>query len=106
MATDQAAPPLYPLTDDDHGALVVVAAIIFLVYAIVGLITKLFIRLNITSMQNHDFVLLAGAILYFLQTILIIVACNYGLGQHQDTLSESSLEGFSKVSPCMAPSLI
>jgi hypothetical protein len=94
---DQAAPPFYALTDDDHAALVVVAALVFLIYGILAIITKLLIRLNIASMKAHDTVLLAGSIIYLIQTICIIVACNAGLGRHQDVISTESFERFSKL---------
>ncbi|KAK7398668.1 hypothetical protein QQX98_011939 [Neonectria punicea] len=98
MTSDsQAAPPYYALTSDDHAALVVVASIVFLVYAILGTVTKLLIRLNITSMRDYDFTLLVGLVLYFIQTACVIAACKTGLGQHYDSLSEDAFERYSKL---------
>ncbi|WZH45494.1 hypothetical protein QYS62_006554 [Fusarium acuminatum] len=98
MATDsQAAPPFYPLTDDNHAALVVITAIIFFVYAIFGIIGKMIIRLNITSMKDFDVLLLAAALLYFVQTICVIAACSNGLGEHRDAISDDDFMRFSKL---------
>jgi hypothetical protein len=94
---DQQAPPFYPLTPDDRAALVVVAALIFLIHGVLGVIIKLFIRLNVTSMKDFDIVLLVGAFAYVAQTACVIVACNHGLGRHQDTVSFSDFEVYSKV---------
>ncbi|KAM0214181.1 hypothetical protein ACHAQI_003805 [Fusarium lateritium] len=98
MATDsRAAPPFYPLTDDNHAALVVITAIIFFIYAIFGIIGKMIIRLNITSMKDFDILLLAAALLYFVQTACAIAACSNGLGEHRDAISEDDFMRFSKL---------
>ncbi|KAF7561280.1 hypothetical protein G7046_g2890 [Stylonectria norvegica] len=98
MSVDSpAAPPFYPLADDQHGALVVVAAIIFLIYAVLGIVAKSLIRLQIASMKLHDVMLLVAGLLYFIQTICVIVACNNGLGQHQSELSSVNFARYSKL---------
>ncbi|GKU05870.1 integral membrane protein [Fusarium langsethiae] len=93
----QVAPPFYPLTESNHAALVVVTAIIFFIYAILGIIGKLIIRLNITSMKDFDIGLLVAAILYFIQTSCVVAACNHGLGEHRDTISEENFIHFSRL---------
>ena len=97
MSADTAAPPFYALTNDNHAAVVVVAAVTFLIYAILGIGAKLLIRLNIASLKGHDTVLIAGAVLYFAETVCVIVACNNGLGQHKDAVSLDVFEEYSKV---------
>ena len=99
MSADTAAPPFYPLTEDNHAAVIVVAAVTFLIYAILGIVAKLLIRLNIASLKGHDSVLLAGAVFYFAETVCVIVACNNGLGQHRDAISTETFEKYSKVDP-------
>ncbi|KAK1522119.1 uncharacterized protein CCOS01_09831 [Colletotrichum costaricense] len=97
MAVDiQPDPPFYALTEDDQAALVVVASLIFLVYAIVGISLKLIIRLNITSLKSHDVILLVATGLLLSQTVCIIIACNHGLGHHQDIVEPHDLEAFHK----------
>lgn len=96
-AKTDAAAPFYPLTDSNHAGLVVMAAVIFLIYAVLGVGAKLVIRFNITSLKSHDSVLLVGTLLYLVQTICIVAACNHGLGQHQDALSEHDYNEVSKV---------
>ncbi|KAJ4162036.1 hypothetical protein BFJ63_vAg8492 [Fusarium oxysporum f. sp. narcissi] len=93
----QAAPPFYPLTESNHAALVVITAVIFFIYAILGIIGKLIIRLNITSMKDFDVGLLIAALLYFIQTACVIAACSHGLGEHRDDLSDGNFGRFSKL---------
>lgn len=89
--------PFYPLTEDNRAALVVVASLVFLIYAVIGLVIKLLIRLNITSMRNFDVILIAGTLIYVAQTACVLVAGNNGLGQHQDSLLTGQFEIYSKV---------
>ncbi|KAF5642509.1 uncharacterized protein FTJAE_3666 [Fusarium tjaetaba] len=93
----QAAPPFYPLTESNHAALVVITAVIFFIYAILGIIGKLIIRLNITSMKDFDVGLLIAALLYFIQTACVVAACNHGLGEHRDAQSDQEFGRFSKL---------
>ncbi|KAF7557382.1 hypothetical protein G7Z17_g711 [Cylindrodendrum hubeiense] len=99
MSTDDshAAPAFYQLSNDDHAALVVVASIVFLVYAILATVTKLLIRLNITSMRDYDYTLLVGLVLYFIQTACVVAACNNGLGVHRDDITSDDFERYSKL---------
>ncbi|KAM0430069.1 hypothetical protein ACHAPT_006075 [Fusarium lateritium] len=94
--TDQ-SPPFYPLTEDNHGALVVVTAVIFFIYAVLGIVGKMLIRLNITSMKDFDLLLLGSAAIYFAQTACVIAACNHGLGEHRKSVSDADFTSFSKL---------
>lgn len=96
LDSDQ-SPPFYPLTKDNHGALVVVTAIIFFIYALLGIVGKLIIRLNITSMKDFDLLLLGSAAIYFCQTACVVAACNHGLGEHRKNVSDEDFASFSKV---------
>ncbi|EFX06279.1 integral membrane protein [Grosmannia clavigera kw1407] len=98
--TTTAAAPFYPLSDVNHSGLVVLAAVIFLIYAVLGVGAKLIIRFNITSIKSHDVILLVGALLYFVQTVCIIVACNRGIGLHQDTVSAHDYNQVGKLIYC------
>ncbi|KAF5985464.1 hypothetical protein FBULB1_2893 [Fusarium bulbicola] len=93
----QAAPPFYPLTESNHTALVVITAVIFFIYSILGIVGKLIIRLNITSTKDFDVGLLIAALLCFIQTACVVAACNHGLGEHRDALSDENFGRFSKV---------
>jgi hypothetical protein len=93
----QAAPPFYPLTESNHAALVVVTAIVFFIYAILGIVSKLIIRFNITSMKDFDIGLLVSALIYFIQTACVVAACSHGLGEHRDAISDDDFIHFSKV---------
>ncbi|KAF4890789.1 hypothetical protein CGCF415_v013567 [Colletotrichum fructicola] len=91
------APPFYALKEDDKAALAVVSALVFLIYAIIGITLKLIIRLNITSLKAHDVLLLMSVALLFVQTTFVITACNHGLGRHQNALRPTELEAFYKL---------
>lgn len=94
---DLTSPPFYQVSDDNRAGLVVIAAVVFLIYAILGVGAKLVIRLNIASVKAHDTILITGMMLYFVETVCIIVACNNGLGQHQDVISQEDVNLSSKV---------
>ncbi|EQB43903.1 integral membrane protein [Colletotrichum gloeosporioides Cg-14] len=91
------APPFYALKEDDKAALAVVAALVFLIYAIIGITLKLIIRLNITSLKAHDVLLLISVALLLVQTTFVITACNHGLGRHQNVLHSTELKAFYKL---------
>lgn len=90
-------PPFYPLTPNNHAALVVIAAIISLIYAMLALGIKFFIRLNVTSIRDFDVLLFTGMVLYVVQTVCVIIACNHGLGQHRSAIMTSGFDIYSKV---------
>lgn len=91
------APPFYALKEDDKAALAVISALVFLIYASIGITLKLIIRLNITSLKAHDVLLLISVALLFVQTSFVITACNHGLGRHQNVLQPNELKAFYKV---------
>lgn len=91
------APPFYALKEDDKAALAVISALVFLIYASIGITLKLIIRLNITSLKAHDVLLLTSVALLFVQTSFVITACNHGIGRHQNVLQPNELEAFYKV---------
>ncbi|KAH7120360.1 hypothetical protein B0J13DRAFT_649137 [Dactylonectria estremocensis] len=98
MSSDSyAAPAFYALTENNRAGLVVVASIVFLVYAILGTLTKLLIRLNITSMRDYDYSLLFALVLYFAQTACVVAACNRGLGVHRDDITADDFERYGKL---------
>jgi energy-coupling factor transporter transmembrane protein EcfT len=97
MTNDESAPPLYQLSDTNHAAWVVVASIIFFTYALLAVVAKVLIRFKITSLQSHDVLLIFAILLFFAQTVCVILSCNVGLGQHQDQLTADSAAQYSKV---------
>lgn len=91
-------PPLYPASDDDRAAWVVVISVSFFIYTILALGAKLFIRGQLLGLQSYDHVLIVGTVILFIQTALVIIACKSGLGHHTSTLSPTLRERFNKVS--------
>lgn len=90
-------PPFYPLTEENRAGIIVIVAVISLIYAILALTIKFFIRLNITSIKDFDIVLFVGTILYLGETACVLIACNHGLGQHRDAVSQGNFESAGKV---------
>jgi len=115
MGTDS-APPYYAITADNHAAWVVAASIIFLLYSIGAVATKITLKINLTTIKVPDICLIgclvcsnhyecarplahAHQVVLLVQTAFIIRACNQGLGRHSAVLDSSSYEESSKVSP-------
>lgn len=93
----ETAAPFYPLTETNHAGWVVIASLVFLVYALLGLVAKIVLRFNITSLKYYDLLLVFATVLFILQTICILLAADSGLGQHLNTLSETALVRYNKV---------
>lgn len=91
-------PPIYSVSADNHSAWVVVVSIVFLIYSILGITAKLLIRAKRIKTQASDHVLILGIVLLIIQTVLVIAACNNGLGRHIDTLDADSIGQYYKVS--------
>lgn len=98
MVNTDEAPPLYPLSDTNRAALVVVTSLVFFIYALLGVVAKIVIRFKITFIKSHDVLLLIAIVLYFIQTVCVINACNAGLGQHIDQLDQPTIHRFYQVS--------
>lgn len=96
MAVD-ALPPLYPFVDDNHASWVVIFSIVFYIYSLMAVAAKIFIRFHLLTLQSYDFALILGMICLFVQTAVVITACNSGLGRHFDSLSVDELIRYQKV---------
>lgn len=94
----ESAPAYYPVTEDNHAAWVVVVSLVLFICSALCVTAKIVIRFQIVSIQSYDYVLVVGTILLLIQTTIIVLACNAGLGQHQGSLSGDILERFNKVS--------
>lgn len=97
MGSTDSAPPVFPISDTDHKAVVVVASLASLVYALLAVIAKNVIRLSFTSAKLHDFFLLLATVFLVAETVCVIQSCKAGLGQHIDTLAPDQLQNFTQV---------
>lgn len=98
--------PFYPLSDTNHAGWVVIASLVFFVYAVLGLVAKIVLRFNITSLKLHDILLVAATISLFVQTICVLLSAGTGLGQHQKSLEQATLERYNKVTSLRTESIL
>ncbi|KAK8066816.1 hypothetical protein PG997_013563 [Apiospora hydei] len=73
--------PLYPVSDDNHAAYVVVPSLIFFAYAVLAVIAKNVLRFKWTTVKLHDIVLIVSTLLLVAQTACVVLSCNSGLGE-------------------------
>lgn len=101
---DAAHPALFPLTEDNHAAWVVVITITFFIYTFGAVTTKLSIRYKAAGWRPTDTVLALGLLILFVQSICMVASCQIGLGKHQYALTPTKLEHFDQVYlyPCSA----
>lgn len=90
-------PPLYAFEVDNHAAWVVTFCVTFFIYSLVAVAAKLIVRFHLLSLQTFDYALMLGTVFLFVQTALVIAACNSGLGRHIDTLAVDELIRYQKV---------
>lgn len=93
---DRILPPYYAVSADNHAAWVVATSIIFLIYSAFAVGGKIVLRFNVTFVKLPDICLIGALLILVVQTALIIVACNNGLGQHTPSLVPASFETESK----------
>lgn len=96
----QPAAPLFPVSDDNHAAWVVVATLVFLTYAILGVGAKIIVRFNLLGIHINDIIVLVGTVLLIIESVCVLLACNerVGLGRHQQSLDPDAFIQFNKVS--------
>jgi hypothetical protein len=97
MGITDSAPAVFPVTDSNHTAIVVVVSLVSLVYAILAVVAKNIIRFNFTSPKIHDVCLLFATLFLVGETVCIIFACQAGLGQHQQGLCDGQVQQYTKV---------
>lgn len=101
---DAPLPPIYRLTpphgavtDDNHGAYVVISGWILMCLFVVCVSTRLATRFTYVMAGGIDDILVGVAMLFGVaQTAVIHRSASNGLGQHQDSLSEASFDIYAK----------
>ena len=60
---DEGTPsPYFTVNSEDHAGWLVVVSIVFLIYSVMGVVGKIILKVNITSMRNPDFILIASLV--------------------------------------------
>ncbi|KAJ5113648.1 hypothetical protein N7456_002182 [Penicillium angulare] len=90
-------PPLFEISDEDHGGYVAVAVYTLLVLSIFIVVTRLFTRWYIGRVIHSDDILLgASALLGILQSIFVQLAISDGLGRKRSTVTNHEFLQFLK----------
>lgn len=90
-------PPIFEITDTDHGGYVAVALYTLLSLMLVTVVARLFTRWFIgRRVHSDDIWLAAAAVLGVIQSIMLALALHYGLGMKINTLSPSQLAQYFK----------
>lgn len=96
MATNTTySPPLARLTPDDHRAPLWVATLICLVFVVLGVITRVYVRFK--SLGMDDYIIFGAFIVGLAQFMAIIAGLERGLGQSANELSEEKLRSMGQV---------
>lgn len=90
-------PAIFPLTEDDHAAWVVVITITFFIYTFGAVTAKLSVRYKAAGWRPNDTVLAVGLLVLFVQSVCVVTSCTNGLGKHQDSVASEDLDKFDRV---------
>ncbi|KAH8700111.1 hypothetical protein BGW36DRAFT_424948 [Talaromyces proteolyticus] len=92
-----ALPPIFSISDDDHGGYAAVAVYTLLLLTVVVVATRLSARYYIGRIIQVDDFLLGGAtIAGLVQSVIVQLAISHGLGQRQDIVSTNNLDLFQR----------
>ena len=88
-------PPLARWTPDDHRAPLWVATLICLVFVVLGVITRVYVRFK--SLGVDDYIIFGAFVIGLAQFMAIIAGLERGLGQSGNVLSEEKLQSVGQV---------
>ncbi|KAF4230410.1 hypothetical protein CNMCM6457_005986 [Aspergillus fumigatiaffinis] len=98
MAEPSLLPPLGQITPNNHGAIVSLFTFIFLSCTVVVVLAKIASMLYLKrSVPSVDIPIWICMIVAFVQSILIQVAVNRGMGRHRSELSNGSFDAYNKL---------
>ncbi|KAF4160434.1 hypothetical protein CNMCM6069_008784 [Aspergillus lentulus] len=90
-------PPLFPISDEDHGGYVAVTVYTLLSLTVATVFVRLFTRWYIARAVYSDDILLAGATgVGILQSALVQLSIDHGLGKKMRVVSTNDLTSFDK----------
>lgn len=90
------SPPLARLTPDDHRAPLWVATLICLVFTVLGVLTRLYVRFK--NLGVDDYIVLAAFAVGFAQFMVVVAGLERGLGQADRVLSDERVDAMGQVS--------
>ncbi|OKL59749.1 hypothetical protein UA08_04917 [Talaromyces atroroseus] len=91
-------PPIFTISDEDHGGYTAVAVYTLLALTVFVVVTRLSARYYIGKVVQIDDYLLAGAtVLAILQSVFVQLSISHGLGKRQNTVSDRNLNLFEKI---------
>ncbi|KAJ5124383.1 uncharacterized protein N7515_008208 [Penicillium bovifimosum] len=94
---DLLLPPLFPVTDDDHGAWVITVSTILLFITVLATTVTLISRIRVLrKISWSDCIVLFSCILFIPQSVCINIASSHGIGKHRNALNDTSFEIYSK----------
>ncbi|GFG09921.1 esterase EstB [Aspergillus lentulus] len=98
MAEPSLLPPLGQITSDNHGAIVSLFTFIFLSCTVIVVLAKIASMLYLKrSVPSIDIPIWICMVVAFVQSILIQVAVNRGMGRHRSEVSSDSFEAYNKL---------
>ncbi|KAF4203252.1 hypothetical protein CNMCM8927_009014 [Aspergillus lentulus] len=98
MAEPSLLPPLGQITSDNHGAIVSLFTFIFLSCTVIVVLAKIASMLYLKrSVPSVDIPIWICMVVAFVQSILIQVAVNHGMGRHRSEVSSDSFEAYNKL---------
>ncbi|KAH8594760.1 hypothetical protein B0O99DRAFT_687537 [Bisporella sp. PMI_857] len=90
-------PPLFAITENDHGGYVCVVVYTLLILMILLVATRVFTRWYVVKfIRADDVFLMAAACLAFVQSVFVQLAVNNGLGKKRSIVSDSDFDVFQK----------
>lgn len=96
MATNSTySPPLARLTPDDHRAPLWVATLLCLVFVLLGVITRVYVRFK--SLGIDDYIIFGAFVVGLAQFMAIIAGLERGLGESGNVLPEEKLQSMGQV---------
>lgn len=100
---DIEAPAYFQISPQNRSPWVVVTSVVFLIYSILAVITKIVSRVHLTAMKSYDHLIIVSTLAALVETILVIAACRAGLGQHEAALSSDQLRRYNHASSIFTP---
>lgn len=94
---EEVYPAIFPLTEDNRAAWVVVITVTFFIYTFGAVTTKLSIRYKAAGWRPNDTVLAFGLLILFVQSLCVVSSCKHGLGEHQHAVTSEGVEKFDRV---------
>jgi hypothetical protein len=93
--------PLTVITATDQGGVVIIATALALVFALVSVLLRLFVRVEFRHRwSGDDLAAMSSMVLLTTQTALVFAAVSHGLGKTGKDVSDSDLVSWEKV--CLA----